>query len=82
MGVLPLEFSMGEGAKSLGLRGDEVYSITGMKELKPGATLQVTAKSGGGEVGFKVRVRIDNQAEMGYFESGGVLHRVLDRIAG
>ena len=77
MGVLPLEFAPGEGAKALGLKGDEVFSISGMDGLKPGATLEATAKSEGEEVKFKLKARIDNKAEMDYFESGGVLPYVL-----
>jgi aconitate hydratase len=82
MGVLPLEFAPGEGAKALGLKGDEDFSIGGMKGLKPGATLEATARSKGREVRFKLKARIDNAAEMGYFESGGVLSYVLNRLAG
>ena len=81
MGVLPLEFAPGESAKTLGLKGDEVFSITGMKGLKPGAILEATARSKGKEVKFKLKARIDNQAEMDYFESGGVLPYMLGRLA-
>ena len=82
MGILPMEFAPGEGAKSLGLKGDEIYSIEGMKGLRPGVTLEATAKSNGREVKFKLKARIDNMAEMNYFESGGVLPYVLSRLAG
>jgi aconitate hydratase len=83
MGVLPLEFAPGESAKSLGLKGDEVITISGMKGLKPGATLEATAKSKAKakEVTFRLKARIDNAAEVGYFESGGVLPFVLARLA-
>ncbi len=82
MGILPLEFAPGEGAKALGLKGDEVYSIEGMKGLKPGAVLEATARSKGREVRFRLKARIDNNAEMSYFQSGGVLAYVLGRVAG
>ncbi len=81
MGVLPLEFAPGESAKTLGLKGDEVFSITGVKGLKPGARLEATAKSKGREVKFKLKTRIDNQAEMDYFDGGGVLPYTLTRLA-
>jgi aconitate hydratase len=81
MGVLPLEFAPGEGAKALGLKGDEVFSITGMKGAKPGGTLEATARSEGREVKFRLKARIDNLAEMDYLESGGVLPFVLGRLA-
>jgi aconitate hydratase len=77
MGVLPLEFLKGEGGKNLGLKGDEVYSIEGLGELKPGATLNVAASSNGKEIKFKVKARIDNKAEMNYYNSGGVLPYVF-----
>src|SRR6202007_1810440 len=69
MGVLPLEFAPGEGAKVLGLKGDDVCSITGLKELKPGAMVEAVARSSeeGKAVSFKLKVRIDNEAEMDYF---------------
>ena len=38
MGVLPLQFKAGESAKSLGLTGDEVFSISGVTELNNGKT--------------------------------------------
>src|SRR5439155_8546595 len=81
MGVLPLEFFPGEGAKILGLEGHELYTIGGMKGLKPGATLDATATSKGGEVKFSLKARIDNRAEMDYLDSGGVLPYLLSRLA-
>ena len=80
MGLIPLEFPKGESARSLGLKGDEVFSLRGLKEVKPGAFLNVTASSSRGDVSFKARVRIDNEAEMGYCESGGVLPFVFDQV--
>jgi aconitate hydratase len=81
MGVLPLEFLPGEGASTLSLDGHELYSVEGTKALKPGATVDATATSGRGEVKFKLKVRIDNRAEMEYLDSGGVLPYVLSRLA-
>jgi aconitate hydratase len=82
MGLLPLEFVPGESAKSLGLTGTETYSIGGIKGIKRGATLEAVATSGSRETRFKVRARIDNRAELGYFLKGGVLPDVLDRLYG
>jgi aconitate hydratase len=80
MGVIPLEFPSGQGAKSLGLRGDEVFDLKGLKGLHPGSSVEVSAKSSRGEVKFKVKVRIDNEAEMNYYRSGGVLPYVFGRM--
>ncbi len=81
MGVLPLEFVWGQSAKALGLKGDEAYTIEGMGDLKTGATLKVIAKSVERVVEFQVKARIDNPAEMKYYESGGVLPYVFGRLA-
>ncbi len=80
MGVLPLEFPAGQSAKSLGLKGDEVFSLRGLKDVKPGATLDVSAVSDRGEIGFTAKVRIDNGAEMQYYNSGGVLPFVFKSL--
>jgi aconitate hydratase len=80
MGIIPLEFPSGQGARSLGLKGDEVFTLHGLKDLGPGGFLDVTAKSGRGEVSFKAKVRIDNKAEVDYYDSGGVLPYVFRRV--
>ncbi len=77
MGVLPLEFSKGESSKTLDLKGDEVYAIEGLHELKPGAILSLTASSNGRVIKFRAKARIDNKAEMSYYNSGGVLPYVF-----
>jgi aconitate hydratase len=81
MGILPLEFIPGQGAKTLGLKGDEELSIVGVKDLRSGGVLRVEARSSRGVVKFDAKVRIDNPAEMDYYRSGGVIHYVLGRIA-
>ncbi len=80
MGILPLEFSPGEGRVKLDLRGDEVFSIKGLTSLGTGAVLDVTATSSRGETKFRVKARIDNPAELNYYSSGGVLPFVFNRI--
>ncbi|MBI3115937.1 MAG: aconitate hydratase AcnA [Thaumarchaeota archaeon] len=81
MGILPLEFTDGKGAKSLGLRGDEEYSIEGLNSLKPRANVTVRAKSSAGELTFDAVARIDNNTEMQYYLEGGVLPYVFNKIA-
>ncbi|MEY3455266.1 MAG: aconitate hydratase [Actinomycetota bacterium] len=76
MGVLPLQYLDGESAESLGLRGDEVYEITGITELNNGkipATVNVKA----GEKTFKAKVRIDTPGEADYYRHGGIMQYVL-----
>src|SRR6267142_1237995 len=81
MGILPLEFSRGENLESLGLTGKERYTIRGLKELKPGQTVEVEAESDDGEkLVFKTRSRVDNDTEVGYMHNGGVLPLVLREL--
>lgn len=81
MGILPLQFEDGQGWKSLGLTGSEIYDITGISDMKsPGGKLEVTAANKAKSAKFIVTARIDNESEMKYFRSGGVLPYVLNRI--
>jgi aconitate hydratase len=75
MGVLPLQFPEGENAESLGLSGEEEYSITG---LDGGAAKEVTVRADDKE--FTARVRIDTPKEVEYFKHGGILPFVLRQL--
>jgi aconitate hydratase len=79
MGVLPLQFSPGESAASLGLTGRESYSLRGLgKGLKPGGRVVVRAeREDGSEVVFSAQARIDIAIELDYYHNGGILHTVL-----
>lgn len=79
MGVLPLQYMPGQSAQSLGLQGDEEFSIEGISEgLAPFKVLKVIARtSKGSEVSFEATARIDSQIEVKYYEHGGILHFVL-----
>ncbi len=74
MGVLPMEFEPGQDAASLGLTGDEVFSITGIAGgLSPKKKLTVTAN---GKT-FTVIARVDTPQEVEYVAHGGILQYVL-----
>jgi aconitate hydratase len=83
MGVLPLQFPDGESARSLGLTGEELFTITGLADAMnegggPPREVRVTAERPGGEtVEFDARVRIDTPREAEYFRHGGILQYVL-----
>ncbi|HKP28061.1 MAG TPA: aconitate hydratase AcnA [Gemmatimonadales bacterium] len=79
MGVLPLAYKPGETRESLGLTGNEVYSITGIASgLRPGGTVQVVAKAPDGKVTkFDAVVRLNSPVELEYYRHGGILPRVL-----
>jgi aconitate hydratase len=72
MGVLPLQFADGENADSLGLTGEEEFSITG---VQGGEAKEVTVRADDKE--FTARVRIDTPKEVQYYQHGGILPFVL-----
>jgi aconitase A len=81
MGVIPLQFKDGEGAKALGLTGEETFDITGLSAMhSPKQWVEVTAKGSSGEKRFRVLARVDNTVEMEYLRKGGVLPYVFDRL--
>jgi aconitate hydratase len=76
MGVLPLQYPEGQNAESLGLTGEETFSITGVEELNEGTTpREVTVKADDKE--FRAVVRIDTPGEADYFRHGGIMQYVL-----
>ena len=75
MGVLPLQYSEGDTAESLGLSGEEEFSITG---IDGGEAREVTVKAGDNE--FTCRVRIDTPKEIQYYKHGGILPFVLRQL--
>jgi aconitate hydratase len=82
MGVLPLQFVDGQTKESLGLSGEETYSITGIADdLSPGKLLEVEAKAADGSVKkLSVRARIDTAVELAYYQHGGILQYVLRQL--
>jgi aconitate hydratase len=81
MGVLPLEFEDGESVESHGLDGTEIFSVTGLDNLKPRDQLSVSVKSADGTVkNIPVLCRIDTAVEMDYWRSGGILTYVLRKL--
>jgi aconitate hydratase len=82
MGVLPLQYEAGEDAGTLGLTGQETFSIAGIAEgLSPGKKLTVEVKADRGVRRFTVTARIDTPNELDYFKNGGILPFVLRQLA-
>jgi aconitate hydratase len=82
MGVLPLQFLDGESAETIGLTGDEKFSVDGVPELKPRQDVVVTVRRADKtEFTFTARCRIDTYNELEYFRAGGILPYVLRRLA-
>ncbi|MDQ8045186.1 MAG: aconitate hydratase, partial [Patulibacter sp.] len=86
MAGLPLQFPAGESADSLGLTGEETFSITGYADALNGGDLPKTTKvvataPDGATTEFDAVVRIDTPKEADYFRHGGILRYVLRQIA-
>jgi aconitate hydratase len=79
MGVLPLQFPEGQTAESLGLTGEETFSITGVTALNDGTTPK-TVKVKAGDVEFDGVVRIDTPGEANYYRNGGIMQYVLRNL--
>ena len=76
MGVLPLQFLDGENAQSLGLKGDEVFTITGIEALNSGGIPTTVNVDASGKK-FTAKVRIDTPGEGDYYRHGGIMQYVL-----
>jgi len=82
MGVLPLQFRDGESRTTLGLTGDDAFTIRGLAEIKPGQDVEVAVtKPDGTQTSFIAKCRIDTANELEYYFNGGILHYVLRKLA-
>ncbi len=84
IGVLPLQFRAGETAESLKLTGEEVFEITGIRDLvdhfAAGREVKVRASADGKTTEFGALVRIDTPQEALYYANGGILQYVLRQL--
>ena len=82
MGVLPLQFAVGESAASLGLTGAESFDVGDLEDGRA-KTVTVTARADdGGEKTFEATVRLDTPNEVTYFINSGILQTVLRKLKG
>ncbi len=79
MGVLPCQFINGQSAESLGLKGDEHYSIdlTGDMKSREQITVRVQPVDGRAAFAITVQSRLDTPVEVEYYKNGGILQTVL-----
>lgn len=74
MGVLPLEFKLGQNRQTLKLDGSELYDVVG--NIAPGSDLSLNITRKDGErIAIAVTCRLDTQDEVSVYEAGGVLQR-------
>jgi aconitate hydratase len=83
MGVLPLQFLGSDSVATLGIKGDEEISISGLDDIKPQQELTVSIRCSDGSVKeIKVKSRIDTPIEVDYYKHGGILPYVLRELIG
>ncbi len=86
MGILPSSLVRGTMPESLGLNGEEVYSIVGLADgisngFANGREVTVEAQRADGQTQrFTATVRIDTPQEIRYYEHGGILPYVLRQL--
>src|SRR4051794_28642327 len=80
LGVLPLQFAEGESASSLGIAGEEIFTIRGLDTVGVGDT--VTVELNGGERSFRALARLDADADVRIFRAGGLLQMMMAELAG
>jgi aconitate hydratase len=74
MGVLPLQYTGGDTAASLGLTGHETFTIEG---VAAGDRVPRTLTVRADDKAFEVTVRIDTPGEQAYYRHGGIMPFVL-----
>ena len=81
MGILPLQLRAGETAASLGLTGEETFTIRGLGTLAPRAQPDIeAARADGTIVRFKALARVDDPTDIDYLRNGGILTLVLREL--
>ncbi len=78
MGVLPLQFDVGDSVRSLNILGDEEFDILGLNRIRPQQYVTLAVRRGdGARQEVKLLCRIDTPIEADYFRHGGILPFVL-----
>ncbi|MBN9564743.1 MAG: aconitate hydratase AcnA [Alphaproteobacteria bacterium] len=81
MGVLPLMFPDGVNRLTLGLKGDETIDLIGLSTLSPKMTVSATIHyADGKQTTLSLLCRIDTADEILYFQSGGILPFVAQKL--
>jgi aconitate hydratase len=91
MGILPLQYLPGQSTASLGLTGEEIFSIGDHpgalqkmldSKFADGRILTILAENNSGKTTeFSATLRIDTPQEILYYQHGGILPYVLRQLA-
>jgi aconitate hydratase len=75
-------FEEGQSWASLGLKGDETVSISGLEAVRPRQKMTAEITSSDGKTrSVPLLCRIDTLDELEYYRNGGILHYVLRNLA-
>lgn len=81
MGVLPLEFTNNQSHESLGITGEETFTITGIEQgIMPGQQVNLEISRAGKIDKVPLVVRIDTPIEVEYYKNGGIMPYVLRHL--
>ncbi|HAS49037.1 MAG TPA: aconitate hydratase AcnA [Gammaproteobacteria bacterium] len=81
MGVLPLQFIDGVDRKSLTLSGNEQISLTGLAKVVSGMKVMMEVKYvDGTTASCELLCRLDTELEVQYFNSGGIMPFVVNKL--
>lgn len=81
MGVLPLQLKPGVTVDSLGITGEEEIDFPPLDKIDAKSDITLTLRSPKGTRQITAQIRIDTPNELKYYQSGGILPFVLDRLA-
>ncbi len=82
MGIAPFVFEGDNSWQDLGLKGDEMVSITGLNKVDPGQKMTaIITRADGTKEELPLICRIDTLDEIEYFNNGGILPYVLRKLA-
>ncbi|XP_059149741.1 cytoplasmic aconitate hydratase-like isoform X2 [Physella acuta] len=77
MGIIPLQYLEGQSADTLGLSGQEKFSIQLPDDLLPGMIVTVQLNDGRT---FETKMRFDTEVELTYFRHGGILNYMVRKM--
>lgn len=77
MGVLPLQFLDNESYQSLGITGDELFSLIQAGELTPQQEVTLEISKAGQKRRISLLSRLDTPSDIQYYQYGGILPFVL-----
>ncbi|XP_041925952.1 cytoplasmic aconitate hydratase [Alosa sapidissima] len=78
MGIMPLEYLPGDTAETLGLTGQERYTVVIPPQLTPRMLVDIKLDTG---KSFQARMRFDTDVELTYYHHGGILNYMIRKMA-